>query len=604
MSIESQLITNRAFPPFFKADAPKLLDFFKIYIEWMYTEGNSGYIINNLVSNADIDESVNEFLQKNKDELMNDFPVTIASDLRILLKNIILLYNSKGSKASYEFFFRALFNTEITITYPRENILKTSDGRWSYPIYIKIGGFITSSELQKFINCKIIGKTSGAYCYVDSISMYNFDEEEYKECLLVSKVTGTFTTGEYLKFVDTSSGLDLPYIAILDAYAEGLGQWEGTYGFLSSDKVIQDSYYYQDFSYVITSGITISEYYTILKKMLHPAGLKLFGNFSTVVDAGTVYPLPKNDLVRYWFVKWYQDGLSALALMLLHKTTLKLLQLKNLPEEEIKHFMNIKIEQLFNVVHNFENKMHITTIQQKEQIASLLDNYIAILYKYVYEKIDTNNLEKEMFLYSSNALNFEASMDYTIDTIAQNTNSSSILFFTDEGKQISLKDIDWSTNTFLKTFDTKELTQVSFSPTHFSFYNDRHKNTIDVDSSELFVFSSGIKLTDFSIYNSVLTLSKIYDVVDIYYPTIKERKIATGLTTYSIQTTGLVLVFVEGLLSKNYSQIGNKIELYNTTGKKVEIYVIEGSKKEIPYTGSANIDFSCVNNQLCYYSLS
>ena len=42
-------------------------------------------------------------------------------------------------------------------------------------------------------------------------------------------------------------------------------------------KIIQDSYYYQDYSYVIRSGLTFAEYSTTLKKIIHPAGLQLFG---------------------------------------------------------------------------------------------------------------------------------------------------------------------------------------------------------------------------------------------------------------------------------------------------------------------------------------
>ena len=42
-------------------------------------------------------------------------------------------------------------------------------------------------------------------------------------------------------------------------------------------KIIQDSYYYQDYSYVIKSGLTFAEYSSTLKKIIHPAGLQLFG---------------------------------------------------------------------------------------------------------------------------------------------------------------------------------------------------------------------------------------------------------------------------------------------------------------------------------------
>ena len=44
-----------------------------------------------------------------------------------------------------------------------------------------------------------------------------------------------------------------------------------------SNKIIQDSLFFQDFSYVIRSGLTLDVYKEILKKSLHPAGLEVFG---------------------------------------------------------------------------------------------------------------------------------------------------------------------------------------------------------------------------------------------------------------------------------------------------------------------------------------
>jgi hypothetical protein len=60
----------------------------------------------------------------------------------------------------------------------------------------------------------------------------------------------------------------------------GLGIKEGV--LLNDDgkidyKIIQDSFYYQDFSYVIRSGLVFSVYRDTLKSVIHPAGLQTFG---------------------------------------------------------------------------------------------------------------------------------------------------------------------------------------------------------------------------------------------------------------------------------------------------------------------------------------
>ncbi len=48
-------------------------------------------------------------------------------------------------------------------------------------------------------------------------------------------------------------------------------------GKLSSNKVIQDSFFYQDYSYVLKTEVTIDKWLGTIKKVIHPAGLKVFG---------------------------------------------------------------------------------------------------------------------------------------------------------------------------------------------------------------------------------------------------------------------------------------------------------------------------------------
>lgn len=48
-------------------------------------------------------------------------------------------------------------------------------------------------------------------------------------------------------------------------------------GKLSSNKVIQDSFFYQDYSYVLKTEVTIDKWIDTVKRVIHPAGLKVFG---------------------------------------------------------------------------------------------------------------------------------------------------------------------------------------------------------------------------------------------------------------------------------------------------------------------------------------
>ena len=60
---------------------------------------------------------------------------------------------------------------------------------------------------------------------------------------------------------------------------KGRGYWSTTRGFLNSDKYIQDSYFYQDFSYQIKAALTLDKYKDILYNTFHIAGTELFGEY-------------------------------------------------------------------------------------------------------------------------------------------------------------------------------------------------------------------------------------------------------------------------------------------------------------------------------------
>lgn len=56
-------------------------------------------------------------------------------------------------------------------------------------------------------------------------------------------------------------------------------------GFLSDDKYIQDSYFYQDFSYVIKTKQTVERWRDTVKKLLHPSGFAFFGQIRIIVTS-------------------------------------------------------------------------------------------------------------------------------------------------------------------------------------------------------------------------------------------------------------------------------------------------------------------------------
>lgn len=76
---------------------------------------------------------------------------------------------------------------------------------------------------------------------------------------------------------------------------KGIGRQKGyfstTRGFLNSDKYIQDSYFYQDFSYQIKVAAALSKYRDILYNTFHIAGTELFGQYVLIREESSLHSI-------------------------------------------------------------------------------------------------------------------------------------------------------------------------------------------------------------------------------------------------------------------------------------------------------------------------
>ena len=72
----------------------------------------------------------------------------------------------------------------------------------------------------------------------------------------------------------------------------GLARYPGSFsnddGWISAAKYLQDNKFYQEFSYVIRTGLSINAYRDTIKTLVHPAGMELFGEvfISSKVETG------------------------------------------------------------------------------------------------------------------------------------------------------------------------------------------------------------------------------------------------------------------------------------------------------------------------------
>ncbi len=204
--VDSQL------PQFVREDNPNFGAFLKAYYQWMETSNNSAVMAESkkLLSYKDIDRTSNAFIQYYINDFLPNFPNNVALDEAKLIKAARNFYQKKGSIESIQFLFRVLYGKEADIYFPKENILKLSDGKWVLPQALRI---VLSAPYMTFDTNLLVGRqglgsSSNTACIIESATKTVDPSLGIAIIeLYVSNITGSFTGLENLNvsYVDTSN---------------------------------------------------------------------------------------------------------------------------------------------------------------------------------------------------------------------------------------------------------------------------------------------------------------------------------------------------------------------------------------------------------------
>jgi hypothetical protein len=373
------------FPLFVQTDYPKLVLFIKAYYEWLEQEGNVGYLTSKLDTVWDVDLNLDEFYSHFKNTYLDSFPEMFAENAsgnkpnkKTLLKKIRDFYGNKGTESSYKFLFRILYDSDLEFYYPKNDILKVSDGVWTEPRSIKTT-VQNGTDLFGAVNGNIYqfsGVQLIASAFVNSVVQYSFNGVPITE-FFITDIAGQFSPnasvllskdgtewtetaypviGEFfvelpgsgyrvgdlvtvtdsrgtgfsakidqvglaggikkigisnsgvnytgdlvLNIVSETGSRNAKVIGLRSAVTNYPGYFTGNRGKMSSNKKIQDGHYYQDFSYELKSAVSLDIYFGVLKNIIHPTGMRMFGsvllnrsidNALTTSSQATFYEIP------------------------------------------------------------------------------------------------------------------------------------------------------------------------------------------------------------------------------------------------------------------------------------------------------------------------
>ena len=188
----SQLIESQ-FPAIYREDGETLVAFIQAYYEFLESSNKYTYNIGRQMFDIDdIDSTLDEFLSHFKETYLADFPYKLETDKRFAIKHIGDFYKSKGSERSLKLLMKLIYNEDATVYKPSEDILRASDSLWYKPRYLEV----TKTDRNKtFLNQQIIGTTSGAKAFVESVVRKRVKGKVF-DVLYISSLQGDFETGE------------------------------------------------------------------------------------------------------------------------------------------------------------------------------------------------------------------------------------------------------------------------------------------------------------------------------------------------------------------------------------------------------------------------
>ena len=289
MADNSQKISNllvNQIPDYVQEYYPMFVIFVTKYFEFLDNSSTGvQHQLQNIRLNRDIDTTADEFAQQFLNTYVPNLPNNSALDRSLLVKHFQDFYQTKGSEQSFKFFFKAFFNDDITISYPRDSLFATSDGNWYKETSVRVQS--NAGDPGNLVHTRIDGLTSGAYAVVNKVvqvSGVGGNGADYYDLVLEpNSWVGLFTSGEtirgtyYNHAAGTSSQVTTTSVTGV-LFADG--RYLDSRSQLSNDQLLQDSYYYQQFSYVVKSSQDRETWADHVLKHLHPTGNLLFNEYT------------------------------------------------------------------------------------------------------------------------------------------------------------------------------------------------------------------------------------------------------------------------------------------------------------------------------------
>lgn len=197
---KTSLLVPFQLPEYIRDDGnyANFVSFIQSYYQWMEKDGNVLNETKNLLSNQDIDNAPESFLNYYVNDFLPYFPKDTLIDQKKLIRFARELYQSKGTNTSYDFLFRVLYNSDFDMFNTKDVVFKASAGTWLIFKSLKLS---TSDEnFLNIQNYRIFGESTKTIATIENSVLAGTKIEVF-----ISNMERLFQSGEHIRIVDNNN---------------------------------------------------------------------------------------------------------------------------------------------------------------------------------------------------------------------------------------------------------------------------------------------------------------------------------------------------------------------------------------------------------------
>lgn len=138
------LLVRQQLPEYVRNDYDTFVEFVAAYYEWMDRSNNAVQVAKSIPDYINLDSTLNAFITYFIKQFLPLFPADRLNNPAFLVQHAKEFYHAKGTEKAIALLFRLLYNQSIETFYPKNSVLRASDGKWSQASSLKLNPSIWS----------------------------------------------------------------------------------------------------------------------------------------------------------------------------------------------------------------------------------------------------------------------------------------------------------------------------------------------------------------------------------------------------------------------------------------------------------------------------